>query len=730
MDTICQPPGALACHVCTSTVCFCESKVENIPGFARGINSVDCSNPTFSAVNDHAIRELLANKTLDPTKLIPHLPDDIQNPAHLMNSHIGSNMHVCAPRWHKALTGMHSFFCCDPCCGGLPTYESLEDSPNPSHNHSVRACVYAKESTWLLESIKYGYRTIDETKPPPTPTNTADYPQTKEAQAHIEKDIVREWLHGWLYMIPDYIAKLTTPTFAKPEKDKVRIIKDSTASGLNDSCIHYATSLVSIKNAIPYLYPRAYQFKLDVDSAFRNLPLYPKHAPNTTYKAFGRTFCDTRASFGCRPSPLIFNRTTALIRLIVISQLNPPLKEGMLPDKFDCDLLVYVDDFWGCNTRAKAERTFNCLKATLIDLGLTPSSKPGKTIPPTQVLTWLGFVINTNLHNRGMVEIRADPAKLAKLTATLWHMKSTRKASKQKLEKLLGLLVHVAVTIYGSKAFYKNIIALIHDPEYNGEMNHKQFTSFKLDAQFWIELLKDYDGKALIVELPCINTHYIATDACIEPNASITLSDPTAITATGIGYFLKGNCLSIHATSAEGLRTQLRQKANPLQLKHQGNFPFRKGCKSSNNIAYLELFTIWWMISSDPTQFANKLVPIHIDNSNNLAWLQKETAPPNYLSILRPLQLLMCSYNIRLYPVLIPSKVNEIADMLSRGVTDGLDRAIADWEASNKGELDIKLPNHTRPGPMHLFKKGYWDGTIMTPDMTWQELTIPIQLHV
>ena len=639
-------------------------------------------------------------------------------------------MHACSANWHESLTGMHNFFCCDPKCQGIPNYKQIEDSPDPSHNHMPNACVYAKESTWLLESIKFGYRTVDESKPKPTPTETATYPQTDESQQHIEKDILKEWLKGWLYMIPNYMVKLFTPTFAKPEKDKVRIIKDSTASGLNDSCIHYATSLVSIKNAIPYLYPRAWQFKLDVDSAFRNLPLYPTHTPNTTYKAFGRNFCDTRASFGCRPSPLIFNRTTALVRLIVISLLNPPLENGKLPAQFEYDLLVYVDDFWGCNTRAKAETTFNCLKTTLIKLGLKPSAKPGKTIPPTQHLTWLGFVIDTNLRRAGIVQISADPAKVKKLTATLWHMKTTRKASKQKLEKLLGLLVHVAVTIYGSKAFYKHIIALIHDPQYTGEMSHSQYNSFRKDAQFWLTMLKDYDGKALIIELPCINTHYIATDACIEPNASITLTDPTKITATGIGYFLQGTCLSIHASSAMELRRLLRTRANALQLDHSANFPFRKDSASSNNIAYLELFTIWWMLSSNPELFANKLVPIHIDNSNNLAWLHKETAPPNYLPILRPMQLLMCKHNIRLYPVLIPSKVNEIADMLSRGVIDGLDKAVADWQASNKGDLDIKLPNHTRPGPMHLFKKGYWDGSPMDPAMTWQELTIPIQLHV
>ena len=98
---------------------------------------------------------------------------------------------------------------------------------------------------------------------------------------------------------------------------------------------------------------------------------------------------------------------------------------------------------------------------------------------------------------------------------------------------------------------------------------------------------------------------------------------------------------------------------------HRNNWPCLAHNPSSKNIAYIELFALWWFLAHNAEALRDLMIPIFIDNSNNLAWLLKETAPLAYLSVLRPMQQLMLEYGIRLYPVLIPSAANELADLRS-----------------------------------------------------------------
>ena len=106
------------------------------------------------------------------------------------------------------------------------------------------------------------------------------------------------------------------------------------------------------------------------------------------------------------------------------------------------------------------------------------------------------------------------------------------------------------------------------------------------------------------------------------------------------------------------------------------------------------------------------MLPIYIDNSNNLAWLLKETAPIPYLPILRPIHDVMMQHRIRLYPILIKSEVNIFSDLASRGQLKELQTLIAGraWRLVRQTEIFIEIPNHTRPGPLYLFKHGYADG--------------------
>ena len=135
------------------------------------------------------------------------------------------------------------------------------------------------------------------------------------------------------------------------------------------------------------------------------------------------------------------------------------------------------------------------------------------------------------------------------------------------------------------------------------------------------------------------------------------------------------------------------------------------------------------MISSMPATFQDQMIPIFIDNSNNLAWLIKETAPIGYLPVLKPLLSLMMKHNIRLYPILIPSKVNELADLASRGDTQKLDAMIPPWKSLAPQRITVRLPNHSKPGPLFLWKKGYIDQRPLPPSLIWQDYSVDTLLY-
>ena len=159
--------------------------------------------------------------------------------------------------------------------------------------------------------------------------------------------------------------------------------------------------------------------------------------------------------------------------------------------------------------------------------------------------------------------------------------------------------------------------------------------------------------------------------------------------------------MSIVGKTIEEFRSKLRTSANDLQRKYDNNFPFNNRNTASRGIAYIELFCIWWMISTDPERFRNMMVPIHIDNKNNHSWLTKDTAPVAYLSILHPLYTLMREHNIRLFPVWVSSKSNDLADLASRGELDELRAKLPAWREHAAGFVKrVPLPSHAKPGPL------------------------------
>jgi hypothetical protein len=355
---------------------------------------------------------------------------------------------------------------------------------------------------------------------------------------------------------------------------------------------------------------------------------------------------------------------------------------------------------------------FDELVALLATIGLP--TQDDKCVPPAQIMKWLGLWFYSNFDNKGSMMILMDKIKLDQVKGLLRSAIRSSSISAKQLQRLIGKIVHLSQTIYGAKSYYKYLISVLYSTRKGSKLQGGNLGFFKKAARFWLSEAEDFDGTYYVAEKQHLSGEWISTDACKEP----AHGEPSKV---GIGYFIQGEYVSICANSVDSFTDLLRSHANDLQRANFDNAPFNKNSNRSHTIAYIELYCIWWMISTDPLRFQDLIVPIHIDNTNNLAWIAKETAPIPYLPILRPLFTILRTYRIRLYPIWIASKANVLSDLASRGEIEKLTELLPSWKENITTDYKIPRPAHTIPGPLFMFKYGYVDGREV--DETWSTPT-------
>ena len=120
-------------------------------------------------------------------------------------------------------------------------------------------------------------------------------------------------------------------------------------------------------------------YKLDLQRAYRQIPIDPKDYHLLGFR-FNILLCfDTRCPFGLNTSALICQRTTKAV-VHCFTQI------GFLVD-------VYLDDFYGADLPARASTAFTSLKQLLQELCLQTS--PDKDSPPSSKLVCLGIDVDS-----------------------------------------------------------------------------------------------------------------------------------------------------------------------------------------------------------------------------------------------------------------------------------------------------------------------------------------------
>ena len=267
-----------------------------------------------------------------------------------------------------------------------------------------------------------------------------NHPSANEHPSVISEGLANEVQKGHLIgpLNPSnypYVQICSLGAIPKKHSDKWHLILDLShpaGSSVNDGILRSLCSLSYMKvqdvvRQILKLGRGCYLAKIDVDSAFCNVPVHPHDHPLLGMIWNWQLYTDSVLPFGLRSAPKIFNAVAAALRWIAVQRGVSYLDH-------------FLDDFiMAASTEQECLDNLILLENTCRILNL-PLSLPKHEGPSTS-LVFLGIELDIIA-----LELRLPTEKLEHLKSTIqkWHDKFFRDhkpfCKRKELESLIGLL--------------------------------------------------------------------------------------------------------------------------------------------------------------------------------------------------------------------------------------------------------------------------------------------------
>ena len=222
--------------------------------------------------------------------------------------------------------------------------------------------------------------------------------------------------------------------------------------------------------------------KLDIKSAYRNVPVHPSDRHLLGIQWQGETLVDTYLPFGLRSAPKLFNAVADALEWIMVN-------EGGTQVEF---VIHYLDDFlFGGRPGSEA-----CSRALVHGLHLCRTVgfpvMQEKVLGPATVLDFLGFIIDT---------VSMVPAeKLSRIRQTILSWRTKKSCTKRHLLSLIGNLQHASSVVKPGRTFLRHMIDLSkRQVHMDGHLWLN--AEFRADIQWWATFLDAWNGVSVISTL-------------------------------------------------------------------------------------------------------------------------------------------------------------------------------------------------------------------------------------
>ena len=371
--------------------------------------------------------------------------------------------------------------------------------------------------------------------------------------------------------------------------------------------------------------------KVDIESAYRLIPVHPQDRPLQAVVWDSQIFIDPMLPFGLRSAPKIFNA--------VADALNWYFHQCGIPN-----IHHYLDDFImiGPPGSPICRESMSALDRLCTELGVPIAEH--KRDGPSTCIVFLGIEIDTIAG-----ELRLPADKLHRLQALLRQWGDRKVCERKELESLIGLLNHACKVVRAGRSFLRRMIDLLHSTPHSPHRRTliRLNTGFRSDLLWWSTFVHHWNGISFLSNPSNLPVVEIATDAS--------------------GTW---GCGAWHQDLWFQVQWDSRSHNLPIAVKEL--IPIILACG------------VWG------SSWRGLRVHCHCDNQVVVACLRSRTSKnKSIMHMLRCMVFIEAHFQFHIHPTYINTKMNHLADDLSR---NNLSSFLSKVPRANPHPAPVSLP--------------------------------------
>lgn len=327
----------------------------------------------------------------------------------------------------------------------------------------------------------------------PATSNMASTSERPEVvQAYLDKEVALGRVVGPVdpERVPEGTQLSPFGVIPKSQPGKWRLIVDLSSPGgssVNDGiepelCSLQYLRLDEVVRQVVHSGPGTLLAKMDIESAYRMVPVHPADRLLLGVQWKGGVYFDTRLPFGLRSAPKIFTAVADALQWI-------------LQEKGVSWVAHYLDDFITLGAPGAQECQSNMEQMLSVCRHLGVPIAPSKCEGPATVLVFLGFEIDTV-----RLIVRLPEGKLQRTQAMVAEWVDKKACKKRDLESLLGHLQHAATVVRPGRTFVRRLIELLSTAKKSGRWIRLN-ASTRSDLRWWLKYMEEWNGVFLMPRL-------------------------------------------------------------------------------------------------------------------------------------------------------------------------------------------------------------------------------------